>query len=262
MVSASESAGLYKVLSHEQVEFFVEEGYLLLEETFPRDLAERIGAELWRMGEMDPNDPKTWKNGRGVIAKVIVNQNVDAMFTPRFLGALDDLLGEGRWSMPRFSGYLLYNFPGFEKGMWDLTGGHVDGGWFHHRLTSREQAAVALPLFTDTGVQGGGTAVRRRSHKAVARMLAAADPVGLSASDVQPRAEVASRHLPAVEVTGRAGDVVFMHPFTYHGGGSNLIGKPRAASNLCPSYHHPMNVARDNPAPSPVERAIIQAIHG
>ena len=262
MVSASVSAGPYKVLSHEQVEFFVEEGYLLLEEAFPRDVAERVLAEVWKLAEIDPNNPATWKQSRAVIAKVIDNADVRAMFTPRFIGALDDLVGEGRWGMPRFSGYLLYNLPGYDKGPWQLTGGHVDGGWFHHRLTSREQAAVALPLFTDTSVQGGGTAVRRRSHKAVARMLAAAEPVGFSAGDVQPRAEVASRHLPAVDITGRAGDVVFMHPFTFHGGGSNLIGKPRAASNLCPSYYQPMNVSRDNPSPSPVERAIIEAIHG
>lgn len=262
MVSASVSAGPYKVLSHEQVEFFVEEGYLLLEETFARDVAERVLAEIWKLAELNPDDPKTWKQSRAVIPKVIESDDVRAMYTPRFLGALDDLVGEGRWGMGRSTGYLLYNLPGYDKGQWQLTGGHVDGGWFHHRLISREQAAVALPLFTDVGVQGGGTAVRRRSHKAVARMLAAAEPVGLSAADVQPRAEVATRHLPAVDITGRAGDVVFMHPFTFHGGGLNLIGKPRVASNLCPSYYHPMNVARDNPAPSPVERAIIQAIHG
>jgi hypothetical protein len=47
-------------LSQEQIDFFVENGWVKLSNCFTRDQAEEIQTLLWTRLGMDPNDMSTW----------------------------------------------------------------------------------------------------------------------------------------------------------------------------------------------------------
>ena len=55
----------YKVLTEDQIEHFLEKGYIVLNECFPREMAEEWKAFAYeRMVDYDPDDPTTWKEAR------------------------------------------------------------------------------------------------------------------------------------------------------------------------------------------------------
>ncbi len=67
----------------------------------------------------------------------------------------------------------------------------------------------------------------------------------------------ACAHLPVIECTGRAGDVLFMHPHLFHGSSRNQSSRLRIAGNKCISLVEDMNISRPNRRDySPVEYLI------
>lgn len=49
-----------KVLSEEDWEFWIENGYVVIKNAVPQQQAERLASFLWEFEEKDPNDPETW----------------------------------------------------------------------------------------------------------------------------------------------------------------------------------------------------------
>lgn len=249
-----------KVLSQEQVEHFLERGWVVLEEAFPRDLAPRLEPLFWQHLQERRDDPGTWRQ-EGVLIKVnIGDEPAPQVVTERYQRAVDDLCGAGRARLDRRLGYAPVRFPGFSSWPWRATGWHVDGINFRHHVDSREQGLVGLDLITDIDPGGGGTAVRPGSHRVVSRLLAS-EPGGIEPLELNRRAEEATRHLPSVEVCGRAGDAVLMHPHLVHGSSTNLSRRVRIAANRCIGLRESMQLVRDDPSQySLVEHAIRLAL--
>jgi len=253
----------YKTLKEKEVDDFMRDGFLVVRGAFPRAVAEEIADLVWREAPIDREDRSTWAKARHTIEKTFVNDTTRRLYTGRVHHAFDDLLGEGRYPLQEQLGYSLINLPGFDTPPWTGKGWHVDGTHFHHRLNSKEQGLIGLFLFTDIFPEGGGTAVRPGSHRMVADLLRKAEPDGLSCKELAAQAEEATARLPVIEATGEAGDMVVMHPLTYHGSSSNCGDRVRIASNICVPLHEDMNLQRANPEDySPVEKAIVQALEG
>lgn len=177
------------------------------------------------------------------------------VMTARVRFAIDELTGVDRAEIHESFGWWPVLFPGFPgPGGW-----HVDGSNFHHYLTSREQGLVTLFLFSDIGPGDGGTPVVRGSHHAVARLLAAAEPAGLSLGELQARLPEVN---PAqvIEVAGEAGDVAMLHPMLIHGFGPNRGTRIRFACNPQYQLKEPMKLDRPDGSYSPVEEAIRRAL--
>ncbi|GAB3168446.1 phytanoyl-CoA dioxygenase family protein [Telluribacter humicola] len=49
-----------RVLSEEDWQFWVHNGYIVIKNAVPREQAERLAGFLWEFEEKDPNDPETW----------------------------------------------------------------------------------------------------------------------------------------------------------------------------------------------------------
>lgn len=49
-----------RVLSEADLNFFVENGYLIVRNAVPKENLDRIVGSIWNFLEMDPNDPKDW----------------------------------------------------------------------------------------------------------------------------------------------------------------------------------------------------------
>jgi ectoine hydroxylase-related dioxygenase (phytanoyl-CoA dioxygenase family) len=172
----------------------------------------------------------------------------------RLQAALDQLMGANRWTFDGRFGWWPVLFPGFPgPGGW-----HVDGV-IQQQLTSPEKGLVTLFLFSDIELGDGGTPMVRGSHHAIARLLAEAEPNGLSPGDLAARLPCVE---PAqiVEVTGHAGDVALLHPLLIHGFGPNRGRRIRFACNPLFRLRESMKLDRPDGSHSPVETAIRAAI--
>ncbi|MGJ3243253.1 MAG: phytanoyl-CoA dioxygenase family protein [Opitutales bacterium] len=250
-----------KTLDTPSEEQFKQDGYVLVPHAFDPGLSEPVCRFFFDEWGVDPADRNTWQTGKTLIQKSL---ELPELYTDRVTGALDDLVGEGRYPLPTGTGYILGSLPGFREKPWGIDGGHMDGAHFHHHIHSREQALILLFLFTDVDPEGGGTWIAPGSHHVTARALNEAVPDGLAPGDLakQVRTQLDLRPERMIEATGRAGDVLLMHPFVYHGSSTNTNDRIRVASNVCVSAHEPLRVDGNTPytALSPVEQAIIDEL--
>ena len=252
-----------KVLTPAQIEEFIELGYTLVRDVFPRDLAAQIRREVIKRAGADEDDRATWTKARMHLADAFSDEPFMQACTQRFSDAVDDVMGEGRWIPLRNLGWWPVLFPGFDSPPWRALDAewHIDGGFFHHHLDSPEQGLLPLFIFSDIGPGDGGTGVRVGSHKAAARILAAARPDGLSQAALGRAVIDATMNSPVIEVHGNAGDVLLSHPFILHTVSTNIGQKIRVICNPHINFRERMNVTREAGRPtSPVEEAIVRAL--
>lgn len=253
----------YETLSQEQAAAFLEEGYVVVRQAFRPETAEQLLPHVWARTREDPEDRATWKQSNAQIEEVITEGPVAELFTPRFCGSVDDLVGKGRWTTRRGFGWVILRLPGFSRSPWrpPASGWHVDGMDFQHHLTSPEIGLVGVEMLTDIRPGGGGTAVSVGSHKIVSRLLKESEPAGLSYTQLRRLAEEI-QHLSVVEVSGQAGDVLWMHPHLAHARSPNVLDTIRVAANRSIVLRERMNLERERVADlSLVERAIILALN-
>jgi hypothetical protein len=277
-----------KVLTPEQVQHFEDKGWVKLEKAFPREEALKVRDFLWeRLAERGVyrDRPESWTQ-----PVVRLGDFTDPIFdgcnSDRLTGAIEDLLGEGRWIYGKerhnvpWGGFII-NFGPKVPGNW-----HYDGSHFRHYLDSWEQGLLLVCLFSDVLPGGSGTLVAERSHRIVAKVLAQyEDGIGLGEairecnkhpflaeldSGGDAALEKWMNHeyedpdgykLRVVETTGEAGDMFLCHPFLYHAPSDNKLGIPRFMCNRVAPTRERMNFNRPDPASySVVERMIRTAL--
>lgn len=247
------------VLTSQEVEQFVEQGFVILREAFSPEVAAGVRQLVWDRIGLSPERPEEWTQPLVHLKETVTGPEVDAVFTPRLNAGLDEVMGQGRWIPVHSLGWWPVSFPGFDAPPWQgpTTGWHVDGIQFHHRLNSPDQGLLPIMLLSDIDPGGGGTAVRVSSHKVCARILSEAGEAGLDVGTLAR--EVSDRATgEAVEVTGQAGDVALVHPFLLHARSANTGSRVRFICNPCYALHEPMQFDRKDL--SPVEQAIVNAL--
>ncbi|WP_280300593.1 phytanoyl-CoA dioxygenase family protein [Nocardia neocaledoniensis] len=249
------------MLSDTSLDEFVATGFVHLRAAFPPDTAARcrdillrdiVGRDGPAIGLGDYSDPPF----------------VAAVNTPALHAAYDRLVGPGRWVQRKSLGGFVIRTPSDQPARAD--GWHVDVSFPGDRSTStdymtwrangvsRGRALLMLFLFTDVGPDDAPTRLRLGSHRTVARILAPEGAAGLDARELARRADDATADCEIAYATGAAGDVYLCHPFLVHAGqphrghGHRVLGQP----NLPPAV--PLDP--DRPEPSPVERAIREAL--
>lgn len=251
------------VLSNDEREAFVRDGYLLVREVFPRDVAADVAQQIIDVAAArgEPIDgPQPAGRSGYVLQQSLKEGPALDIITPRYTAAIDALCGAERTKPCVGVGYSVIRFP--EPGRtWEPAGWHIDGIHFHHHIHSPEQGLIGLDLLTDVEPEGGGTAIRVGSHRITARILAAAEPDGLPHRELSSRVIDAIGDCPVVEAYGRAGDVLLMHPHLLHGSSVNTSERLRIAANRCVSLHAPMRFAREPGDPlSLVEQAVADEV--
>src|SRR5688572_22546056 len=86
-----------RALSDAQILQFIDDGFIRIDEAFPRALADAARAILWRDTGCDPEAPATWT--KPVIRLGMYSQTpfIDAANMPELRAAYDQLAGAGRW---------------------------------------------------------------------------------------------------------------------------------------------------------------------
>jgi len=287
----------YQVLTEAQVAQFEEDGFLKLEAAFPRESALAAQELLWeRLAVLGVHkeDKASWIEPMVHIKESYADPVFQVCQTERLTGAIEDLIGQGRWAgkgKATHWGWWPVNFAvGADKPWTVPTGGwHWDGIHFKHIVDAPDQGLLLLPMFSETGPQGGGTLVAAGSHRLVARLLAQ-HPEGLELGPAiglcsqthpwlaeltgktkavtdrnayfmdQAQGDESGKPLRVVEATASPGDVYLCHPFLYHAASQNRSGVPRFMCNRTTSLRERMNVHTLTADSSPVERSIYHAL--
>lgn len=244
------------MFSNTEIQQFVEQGYVIHRGGFSSEIAAQGQDFIWEKLGLASDAPETWTQTVVHIPEVFYSAPFDAVLNSSVKQAADQLTAEDRAELHGFWGWWPLLFPGFEgPGGW-----HVDG-YFQHQLTSQEQGLVTLYLFSDIEPGDGSTALVPGSHLDIARILNAAEPAGSSLDDLMAKLPDIDPE-QSVEVTGKAGDIAFLHPFLIHGFGANRGNKVRFACNPQYALKELMNLNRPDENYSPVEAAIRFALHG
>lgn len=249
-----------KLLSSAEIEQFIEKGYVVVRNAFPRELATAILPWVWEQMSLSPTDRAAWTKPSIHIKTFYQGGLFEQVYTDRLRAAVDDLLGEGRWIVPNRSGWWPCRFPGFEKPPWTPPAGgwHVDGIHQHH-LTSPDQGLLGIMIFSEINPGDGGTAISLGSHRDAARILHSSEPAGLTPNEISTRVSALPRP-EVLEMTGSPGDVALMHPFMLHAASPNTGDKVRIITNKTFPLKEPMNLTLGSRDFSPVEQAILRAL--
>lgn len=219
-------------------------------------MEERVWATLERKHGVRRDDPSSWKIPLGTGLQPLRRHAVfEPIGGPALHGALDDLIGEGRWEEPKHWGQFLVSFPVTEDGVnrsraiW-----HTD---FPYSLPAdRVVGALVFSFVSEVPARTGGTLVIAGSHEVVGRYIGAnprlrkvkmkvarqalmnSDPWLKALRDESEGQDWAGRPttaehaidgipLAVVELTGEPGDVVVGHPWLIHSPSLNLGDRPR-----------------------------------
>jgi len=266
----------YQVLTDEQVQSFLDKGYLVVKDCLVRDIASSWIDQAYERLGYDKNDPSTWS--KDIVWMDHKNQLPVREVAPKAWAAILDVVGgEDRLEtqpmrIPESKHFSTINsslwsdafIANFHRGSdqpWQppsaqVTGWHKDGSYFRHFVDSREQALLTVVLWSDMLHQGGGTFIAPDSVRVIARLLYE-HPEGIPARDFDFQ-KIIAQCGQFEELTGKAGDFVILHPYMLHASSQNVLRVPRFMTNPPIVLKEPMNLNRPNPEDfSLLERATL-----
>ena len=262
--------------SRAELDRFIRDGYIHLEGAFPAKVAEACREEIWKILESEKGivrtDSSSWTQERVGLTKIFKPSHGAPwknVFTERVYSGISQLVGgTNSWNREALGcGWWVVSFPSILSPPWEACGNwHIDGNHFRHFVHSREQVLLPIFLFSDIEPNHGGTALAVGSHVRTASVLYQQQdglPGGRLSQEIRATPGILDT---VVEVTGQAGDIVFLHPFLLHARSKNLGPKSvscvRIACFPCVSAIEALNVNDENAETkdlSPVEQGIVQA---
>ncbi len=212
------------MVTSKEINGFLTDGFVKVEAAFSGEHAAACREILWKAVGYDPNDRNTWKKPVVRIAEIPHPLFVEVANTSVLTDAYNQLAGEGNWVPKKSMGSFPIRFPHSEPA--GDTGWHVDASYsddndfsdfskWRVNIHSKGRALLMLFLFSDVGEADAPTAIRKGSHRDVARVLEPAGDAGMTFMELAQQLE----NLPAREevlATGAAGTVYLCHPFLVH----------------------------------------------
>ncbi|MDQ8756749.1 phytanoyl-CoA dioxygenase family protein [Sphingosinicella sp. LHD-64] len=256
-----------RALSAAEIESFIADGFVRIDDAFPEALAGEARAILWRDMGLDADDPAGWT--RPVVRLGHYSQEPfrAAANTLTLHAAFDQLVGAGRWLPPGAIGTFPVRFPSPDDP--GDTGWHVDMSFgtdtpdfmdWRANVASRGRALLMLFLFSDVGPDDAPTRIRAGSHLDIARQLAPAGEEGLTLRELAADGFASSAWRPEALATGAAGTAYLCHPFLVHSAQSHRGSRPRFMAQPPLLPREPFVLDRADGGYCPVERAILKGI--
>ena len=250
-------------LTTSQVQNFIDNGFVRIENAFNSDLAQQCRNELWAQIGLSPHEPETWTKPVIRVGSMASPTFVKVANTPRLHRAYDQIVGEGRWVAPKALGTFPIRFPSRQAPTDD--GWHVDVSFgtdnpdfmeWRVNVISSGRALLMLYLFSDVGPDDAPTKIRKGSHSTVARELLPFGEAGATLRQLSADGYASTQDCEIELATGAAGTVYLCHPFLVHAAQPHRGKEPRflAQPPLLPKGEF-------DPAlpPSPIQIAIRRA---
>lgn len=218
-----------------QLDHFASNGFVRIDNAFPRALADEARAILWKdLKGCDPVDPSTWT--QPVIRLGMYSQEpfVRAANTPVLRAAFDQLVGAGRWLPCGAMGTFPVRFPSpLDPGD---TGWHVDVSFgldtpdfmeWRANAKSKGRALLMLFLFSDVGEDDAPTRIRAGSHHDMKKLLEPAGEEGMTLREMVENNFGDPGGRKELLATGDAGTVYLCHPLLVHSAQPHRGTRPR-----------------------------------
>lgn len=212
------------------IDRFIAEGFVKVEATVPREVADAARELLWRRIGLSPDDPDGWRQpvvwasdltGEGPFGEIVRS--------PRLAEALDEICGPGGWRPRGALGMIPIRFPRVPPA--EDRGWHIDANCPQpdgsHLCAARSATLLCLTLLSEVGPDDAPTRVRVGSHRDALRVLG--DRV-MDPFEAGPLLDEASAHRPLAYATGSPGDVYLLHPLTVHAADEHRGAEPRFMS--------------------------------
>ncbi len=250
-------------LDDAQIQQFIEQGFVRLDNAFPRELAEECRAILWHDTGCDPHDPTTWTKPVIRLGDYAQPPFQQAINTPQLHAAFDQLVGKGHWQPRHSLGTFPIRFPHADDP--GDAGWHVDVSFADERsdendffswrvnVYSKERALLLLFLFSDVSAEDAPTRIRIGSHLEIAKQLEPAGKAGLGFTEIDCDG---TAHYAEALAVGAAGTVYLCHPFLVHAAQPHRGKVPRFLAQPPLLTAQPFQLVRADGAYSPVEIAI------
>jgi hypothetical protein len=211
-----------RALTPAQIDQFIEDGFIRIDDAFPAALADQVRGRLWRDIPADPDDSDTWSQPVVRLGMYAEPPFVEAANTPVLHAAFDQLAGPDAWRPCKAMGTFPVRFP--SPGDPGDAGWHIDVSFgddpdfmnWRANARSKGRCLLMLFLFSDVGENDAPTRIRAGSHKAVARRLAAAGEDGVTLGELAADDFGGSGDCQQALATGPAGTVYLCHPFLVH----------------------------------------------
>lgn len=214
---------IINALTPAQIDAFITDGFVRIDNAFSTDTAREARAILWRDTGCDPDDRSTWT--KPVIRLGFYHETPfrEAANTPRLHAAYNKLVGEDRWIAPQGLGTFPVRFPSDEQPGDD--GWHIDVSFgfdnpdfmeWRANIKSSGRALLMLFLLSDVGEQDAPTRIRKGSHAVIARELLPYGEAGATLRQLSADNYASTAHCEEVLATGPAGTVYLCHPFIVH----------------------------------------------
>lgn len=216
------------------IDQFISDGFVRIDDAFPRELADACRAILWRASGCVEDDPTTWTRPVVRIGE-LGGPFREAANTPKLKAACDALVGVDRWLPRETLGTFPIRFPSpHDPGD---CGWHIDVSFgfenepdfmkWRANVESKGRALLMLFLFSDVGESDAPTKLRVGSHVDIARRLAPHGEKGLTLGELASTGFAESAHRREAFAMGPAGTVFLCHPFLVHSAQPLLKGRPR-----------------------------------
>jgi hypothetical protein len=209
-------------LTAAQIDHFIRQGYVRLDDAFPATLAAEVRTRLWRDIPADPADASTWRQPVVRLGMYDEPPFVAAANTPRLTAAFDLLAGPGAWRPCRAMGTFPVRFPSPDDP--GDAGWHVDVSFgdspdfMQWRINARSKGRLLLMLFlfSDVGEEDAPTRIRVGSHRAIARHVAPKGEAGVTLGELVADDFAGTSGCDVALAIGPAGTVYLCHPFLVH----------------------------------------------
>ena len=250
-------------LTPRQVQNFIDDGFVKIENAFSAQLAKQCRDELWADIGLSPDQPQLWTRPVVRVGFKASPPFIEAANAPPLHHAYDQLVGEGRWLAPTGLGTFPIRFrseeaPGDDGWHVDMSFGTANADFMEWRVNvkSSGRALLMLFLFSDVGPDDAPTRIRKGSHATIAQELLPYGEAGATLRQLSAEDYASTGDCEIELATGAAGSVYLCHPFLVHAAQPHRGKRPRfmAQPPLLPR-------GELDPAlpPSPVQIAIRRA---
>jgi len=241
----------------ETVDNFRAHGWMRVRNVFSREEAAEMRSVAWRLlagvGIIE-SDPSTWIEERpGHLQQLKADAAYQAIGTPRLRAAIDAVLQGQAYEGPKNWGALFVAFPSMNSWNVPSAGWHADANYLS--ALSPPAGVRTHALLGDVAPRAGGTLIISGSHRLVHKHFTDNPPApGTPGAecrklllrhpyirDLHTEGEAIKRAarfmeraedhggipLQVVENTGKAGDVILLHPLVLHVATPNNGNTPR-----------------------------------
>jgi hypothetical protein len=252
-----------EILSKKEIEQFVRNGFVRIENAFSKEIANAALDILWADLPGDRSDPLTWTEPVIRLGMYTQKPFVESLNSEKMHLIYDQLIGKDRWIPCRSVGTFPVRFPSDQEP--NDTGKHVDvsfpgndpGNYFEWRsnLKSKGRALLMLVLYSDVSENDAPTVIYEGSHIDIAKLLMNEGDSGLSFMEIAGKLDTLPKR-KEVYATGKAGTVYLCHPFLVHSAQAHRGTVPKFMAQPPLLLKGELSVSGSNNAYTPVEQAI------